>query len=120
MANIYTASCKCGFQKSGIFLIIGGLSDNYKALAPHVGITYWSNESINARKKEYCKTEIGPSFYCKLILEGKATEGDLTYEQIADAPKEFFNFFILLPFIFLFIFTGIYIALKWILKGFKK
>lgn len=103
-----------------ILLIIGGLSDNYRALAPHIGITYWSNESINARAKEYCKTEIGPSLYCQLILKGHVNAGKLTNEKIAEAPKEFFDIFILVPFIFLFIFIGIYMALKWIFKGFKK
>jgi hypothetical protein len=90
----------------------------HKALAPHVGITYWTNESYNARDKQRCEAQFAPLEDCRIY--DISLPDIVTDKQIEEAPKDFFDLCIVIPFILLFIFTVIYMALKWIFKGFKK
>jgi hypothetical protein len=99
-----------------ILWIIVMLSENHKALAPHVGITYWTNESYNEREKHRCEARALED--CSIYY--LAYKEVVTDKQIEEAPKDFFDLGIVVPSILLFIFTGIYMALKWIFKGFKK
>jgi hypothetical protein len=101
-----------------VFWVIAGLLDNYEALAPHVGINYWTNESYNARIKEDCDAEVEQSLLCK-INEISESEGlGPSDKEIAEAPKEFFYFYIALPIILLLVFSAFYKAIRWILIGF--
>lgn len=110
-----------------IFWVIVMLSENHKALAPHVGITYWTVEDFDLRAKvdeETCnkKTTLSNDDKCTLLeIASPIAPFDYpTNQQIEKAPRKFFDLGIVVPFIWLFIFTGIYMALKWIFKGFRK
>jgi hypothetical protein len=101
-----------------VFWVIAGLLDNYKALAPHVGINYWTNESYNARIKEACDAEIEPTLFCKINEISESVGLGPSDKEVAEAPKEFFYFYIALPIILLLVFSAVYKAIRWILIGF--
>jgi hypothetical protein len=110
-----------------ILWVIVILDYNHKALAPHVGITYWTVEDFDLRAKvdkETCnkKTTLPNDDICTLLKHSRpiAPFDYPSNEEIEKAPRDFFDLGIVVPFILLFIFTGIYMALKWIFKGFKK
>lgn len=101
-----------------VFWIIFGLLQYYKALAPHVGITYWTNESYSSREKERCEAEIKPLEDCRIYDLASPVGIVPSDKEVAEAPKEFFYFYIALPIILLLVFSAMYKAIKWIMIGF--
>ncbi len=103
-----------------VFWIIFGLLQYYKALAPHVGITYWTNESYSSREKERCEAEIKPLEDCRIYDLASPVGIVPTDKEIAEAPKEFFYLFIGLPILFFLIFSAVYKGIKWVINGFNQ
>ena len=106
-----------------LFWLLIGLGYFYKALAPHVGINYWTKETYISRIKEACNGKTLPSDDGCNLPDGTvlvSVNGYPSALEIENAPKDFFNLFVYVPIIFLLIFSAIYIGLKWVFKGFKK
>ena len=108
-----------------VFWLLIGLGYYFKALAPHVGINYWTIESYIERTKEECDAiEKPPNSTCVISMDDSllvpAGIGIPDEGEISEAPKTFFSFFIALPTILLLIMSIFYKGIRWVIKGFKE
>jgi hypothetical protein len=106
-----------------VFWLLIGLGYFYKALAPHVGINYWTEESYISRIKEGCNEEMPPSSNCIIsndeFLLVPAELGILDESEIKENSKAFFYLFIVMPILLLVTISFVYKGLRWVIKGLK-
>lgn len=104
------------FMAIWIIWILFGLSHNYKQIATHYGYSKWTIEGVKKESERICETVLDKKNEINCF---EYSSDYISYERAEVDTKDFFAFFVLVPFLLLISSIGLVALIKWLIDGFK-
>jgi hypothetical protein len=99
-----------------VIWILFGLSYSYKQIATHYGYSKWTIEEIKKESESECEKALDKKNQINCYAH---SDDYISYEKAEIDTKDFFIFFLFVPFLILISSIGFVPLIKWLIDGFK-